>query len=1111
MVAIMTHDREPPLGFPWGDGADCGGLAVWYPCLRGLAPAAGSRRAYPTEDAELTLELVFKELSPLERDAERAAGERVRAAARRLDRGLELGVALRGEQSGYEAKQALSRRTVAHSSQPLGASGEVGALGTEPASPDRKRGAASEWTPTKLAHIEHKVALSAFEPPPELELGLRVEVGDMLRVLQADGDIVAVRNEAGTFGFVTADVIGRRGTLNAEERAELVGGLVAAEQQAAVPPPDRRSAASGVMLPAAPGDRPLNLNRTPKGKMAQPKFELPSEGGSDDSDDPDWDMAEAGSDGGSDGGGGGSSSAGAPKRRKLQLRASAAAAIGRSVFDGTWPNDLLHCPLTLESAATAVGTRTLQSKMRLMRDDAIESATRAAELAAPDSGAPPPPPALTLRRLNWSADQQEHNHAHTGRELQRRALVDERQQKQLHLEQLMAQRAAGGDDELDAELDAELAASVVELEARLAEISTALAGVGAEQFRLGVSHAAAILGRTVFQLAPCLADWLTAAVPGLQPIITHITEIKNGCWLLTHVLLEHMCLAWTAFRLDLSDASQSADEQRAASPTLKLFDWVIERVVLPAVRLNQAGRGRDASGRLTAAQAWPLFLAALKAGLRVLLLSGRHPFYVDCFGRELRDLYQLSEEELARWAYNIWATVGGSRFTNDECVERFAVLVLKEALKGSFSEEVATRMQALVEAVESVRRAQRQQTGGEAAEARAREREHERRVTNEPAIAAALARELHLRLAPVIQAELRASSAVSRAHSAASTARAQHPNPDPNPNPNGGGATGGEVVAVARVARDGSVKLTLFTPARLLQTPIANAFVEPPVALVNTDTDAHGRKCDEMVERYAKGRWLSKGLGFRYDAPPQKLSHEAAVVIGPAPRGAKTAAGGGHGSKKRKRDSQQLRARLHKGGVQWGPWALAAPEVHPWLAPTFWQLATNTAKAGGWPALCSPLMVTVTPTVRATAATAATATRHPIPDRISAQSAARRTRHRSWAEGGGGLWRRTSRSRGRVAMCARSGSTMRAWAPTTRSPATSGCARRAGRPPTRRTSIWRCCRPMSEHLGSEIGLHAVLQIATPTSFQYVKVEKLAPTFGLPCCRWVTAPAASLQQ
>ena len=353
--------------------------------------------------------------------------------------------------------------------------------------------------------------------------------------------------------------------------------------------------------------------------------------------------------------------------------------------------------------------------------------------------------------------------------------------------------------------DAELAVTVRNLEARLEEIERELSEVSSEQFRLGVSHAAAILGRTVFQVAPWLGDWLALAVPafgkdGLGPAIT---EIKAGWWMETHQMLEHQLVAFAALEQDLAAYRVEPAErpltlaaQRAASPHLKLWHWAMTTLVEPPVHLLQAGRGRDGSGRLSAAEAWPRFLAALKTGLRSLLLSGRHPLYADCFGRELRELYSLSEEEFARWGFNVWVEVGGARFTNDECVESFAVLTLKEELGASFSEEAATRKQARLEAVDGVRRAVRLQTDGECVEAQRTEREQERHSVREPAIASALYRVLRERLQPVVVAELRAARPAA-----------------------------GRVVVVACCPMvDGTVRLTLRKPMAPAATPTA-----PPI------------------------------------------------------------------------------------------------------------------------------------------------------------------------------------------------------------------------------------------------------------------------------------------
>ena len=921
MVCIMTHDREPPPSFPWGAGANTSTLAEYYPCLRGPLPSAEvSRRTHAVPDSELTCALVFGTLSPLEDSALHAARSKRVELARGLDLTAVLPHSLRDGKSGFEAQCAFTQRLVGHSVQPLGVHGEMEALGTIPASPQRRprrETATMDWTPTNASNIECTAACCDFDPPPRLHRGLPVKAGTMLRVFQDHGDLCSVRvEEPGDErkGNVTADVLGRRPMMTSEERADLVDRLQVSNDEA---PPSRWDRVDSIFAAASSGTPSLDHNRAPKkgsrggkavGKAAEPvksTAQMMDEAGDED-DEFDEDFVD------------GPSSSGDRKRKR-----SRSLPIDPKTFDGKWPDDLLHCPLTLESAATAIGTRTLQQKMRLMREDAIADAQRHDEEAACPPiyqfhstsyapSAPPPPPQLKRRRLNWSADQQEHNHAHSDRELKRRDLVSQRQQKQRHLAELQPRLAA----------NPTLAADVSSLEARLLAIESELAKVTAEQFRLGVSHGSAILDRTVFQVVPFLADWLVTAVPGLQPILTAIVEVKSGYWLVTHLVLEHMLVAWASFRRDLSS-------HMLAMPHAVLWDWVMRTVVEPAVHLHQAGRGRDDKGRLSHEEAWPLFIVGLKTGLRTLLLSGRHPLYVDCFGRELRELHQLSEEEFARWAFNIWVTIGGTRFTNDECVEDFAVKTLKEALGASFSEEAATRKQARIEAIDAVRRGAREQTDGEYAEAQRQERNRERQLQGQPAIAAALYRELKNRLLPVI-------------HSEAQQAKAA--------------ATVGRLIAASCTSRhDGTVAFRVVpcrpAPPTLPASPtppvVTNVFTEPPSRLVNTDTATLDKTVDERIDRYGTRRFLHPSLGYPGDSSTalQKLSREAPVVIGPEPKG--KARLGARVQKER----QQYKAALGKAGAWFGSWDIAVPETHPFSDIAFWQLATNQAKASAWATL----------------------------------------------------------------------------------------------------------------------------------------------------------------
>lgn len=100
---------------------------------------------------------------------------------------------------------------------------------------------------------------------------------------------------------------------------------------------------------------------------------------------------------------------------------------------------------------------------------------------------------------------------------------------------------------------------------------------------------------------------------------------------------EHMLVAFEAFHQDLRSLqfslndpllSNTQKDRLGASKHFKLWEWVLRTLVQPPVHLLQAGRGRSESGKLSEEEAWPLFLGALKTGLRALLLSGRHPLYV---------------------------------------------------------------------------------------------------------------------------------------------------------------------------------------------------------------------------------------------------------------------------------------------------------------------------------------------------------------------------------------------------------------------------------------------------------------------------------------------------
>ena len=53
----------------------------------------------------------------------------------------------------------------------------------------------------------------------------------------------------------------------------------------------------------------------------------------------------------------------------------------------------------------------------------------------------------------------------------------------------------------------------------------------------------------------------------------------------------------------------------------------MEELIEPSVLLADSCRGRTYEGALSPEDAWPLTLVALKRGLRLLLLSGRHHLY----------------------------------------------------------------------------------------------------------------------------------------------------------------------------------------------------------------------------------------------------------------------------------------------------------------------------------------------------------------------------------------------------------------------------------------------------------------------------------------------------
>lgn len=181
----------------------------------------------------------------------------------------------------------------------------------------------------------------------------------------------------------------------------------------------------------------------------------------------------------------------------------------------------------------------------------------------------------------------------------------------------------------------------------------------------------------------------------------------------------------------------------------------MEDLVAPSVMLADAARGRSIAGQLSPQAACPLVLTALKQGLRLLLLSGRHHLYVDCFGREIRTKLLLSEERFAWWANNLWVRIGGANYFNDETVERFLIKVLKRDMEGGhFTEREAARSAATVEALQMVREELRTMMGGVKRDKEDQASAEARRLQQQPAVPAALLASFESLIGPSIEREL---------------------------------------------------------------------------------------------------------------------------------------------------------------------------------------------------------------------------------------------------------------------------------------------------------------------------------------------------------------------
>ena len=363
--------------------------------------------------------------------------------------------------------------------------------------------------------------------------------------------------------------------------------------------------------------------------------------------------------------------------------------IPESVYRGQHDN-IVPCSLCTGAGQTANATKCLMKEIDIMYDDAhtIKSEDHSNDTVVGHQWA-----------RAWTADEKEYSNYQKEREDERSAIQGELIQKQSMVEHLESQ--AQTEDVIRA-----LRLNKMKLKNLQYQLDSFPAG----HFHLGVSHTTAILIRAAFQVAPFLKHWLQLGIPSLSVWeLTSISEVKCNYWLTSSLICESMVLAWIHAKQRLGAADWTL------SPLYRMWDWVISEVVQPGVLLHQAGVGRDLKSRLTHDEAWPLFLLALKKGLKLCLISGKHPKYAAALGRHLRELHLLPRREFARWTHNIWVTLNGKRFTNDMVVETFAVKALKELLT-NFNAKCASRKQDTMEMMNGIRRAVNLNVHGEQAE-----------------------------------------------------------------------------------------------------------------------------------------------------------------------------------------------------------------------------------------------------------------------------------------------------------------------------------------------------------------------------------------------------------
>ena len=585
---------------------------------------------------------------------------------------------------------------------------------------------------------------------------------------------------------------------------------------------------------------------------------------------------------------------------------------------GKHADDLLYLAPILQKATDAGVTQACMASTRLLHadvrqgDEALWASLSSAQ-----------------RTPSFSADQQFHANEWAARERKLVELVTAREQRRGYLSKPNLNEAVRRS-----------------LEAQLKAIERELEAVFEEVFSLGIMHSVIYLQRSAFQIAPDLLGRLIfVSLPELERVKSHIMEVKEGYWLLVHLLFGRALVAWRALRSALcKEHALTAEQLRLRSRSFALWEFVMDDLVAPSVLLADGSRGRTISGSLTPQAAWPLVLVGLKRGLLLLLLSGRHHLYCDCFAREIRQLLLLSEDKFAWWVNNLWVRVGGSNFFNDETVERFLIKTLKRDMEGGhFTEREAARSAATVDALQMVREELSAMVGGRRAEKEDQASAEARHLVQRPGVPAVMLLTLNEVVLPLIKDEL----LIARQLQIIDLVSSYEASADP-PSYESAEAPGplaeellllNQATGLSRVA-----DLTATLKAKLCN-PFTGEDME------NADVTVLRTEASDRLRRHVVGNYLNADKGFCYKEPPPLAKKEPPIVIGPPTR--KEVAAG----KKQLKQSQQSLWALGRAGVIMGPWDVAWPHVHMLFQKhenkklLVWLPALNVGKAKAWPAL----------------------------------------------------------------------------------------------------------------------------------------------------------------